>query len=59
MMKVVAILLAGLLLAACLAGCSAGGGAVSAGVIRLQGTWGDFGVDRYETVVYPAGPGRP
>jgi hypothetical protein len=57
MMKVVGLLIAWLLLASC----SAGGGAVSAGVIRVQANWAEFGVDRYETVVYPAGgpPMRP
>ena len=42
-----------------LSSCGAGGGAVSAGAIRLQAHWPDFGVDRYEPVVYPAEPVRP
>lgn len=51
-MRVIGLLMAALLLASC----SAGGGAVSVGDTRLQSRLPEVGVDRYETVVYPAGP---
>ena len=50
MIKFTALLFVMLLLASC----SAGGGAVSAGGVRIQSYWPEIGVDRYEAVVFPA-----
>lgn len=55
MIKLVGLLLVALLLSSC----SAGGGAVSGGGVRLRANWAEFGVDRYEPVVYPAEPVGP
>lgn len=55
MMKIVALAMVALLMAAC----SAGGGAVTVGNKRWQAYWPEQGMDRYEAVVYPADPARP
>jgi len=52
MMKIVVLLVVLFLLTSC----SAGGGAVSGPGIRLQTYWPEIGIDRYETVVFPADP---
>jgi len=39
-----------------LSSCGAGGGAVAVPGLRLQGHWPEVGWDRYESVIYPAGP---
>lgn len=52
MIKIVSLLAVLFLLTSC----GAGGGAVSGPGIRLQTYWPDVGIDRYETVVFPADP---
>lgn len=48
-----------LLVLAILTSCGAGGGAVSAPGVRMQGYWPEIGVDRYEAVVFPAEASGP
>ncbi len=55
MMKIVALVMVTLLMAAC----STRGGAVAVGNKRWQAYWPEQGWDRYEEVVYPADPVRP